>query len=133
MGLFSGLGDAVSSLWGGGASADARKAGKTSARFIGMETEEQVRRATSDYAVRREQAVSDIRSSGFRGTGGTSRQYLTELDKIFQEETAWLEKSGQMRAKIARQTGQVQAGAITGQSWSTVVSAVATYYSGGTA
>ena len=122
MGLFSGITDTISSIWGGGSAADAKKAGKKNAQFIRQETGEQIRRAKADQVYKRAQAVADIRSSGFRGTGGTSKVYLKALDEIFKDEVAWLKKSGDKRAEIAKEGGQLAGQQITAQAIGTAVS-----------
>ncbi len=115
----------------------AKQAGKENAKYITAETAEQLSRQQYAQNVQKQQAVADMRASGFLSTGGTDVAYLKELNRVFAQENAWLQYSGQSRADIAKQTGKDVAAQLSAQRFSTLFkigeTAASAYFTGGMA
>lgn len=101
-----------------------KAAGYTNAHAIQAETTETLRRSAYEQMQTKDRAIADTRASGFRGIGGTTTKYLSDLDKIYSEEAAWIQKSGDLRASGAVLSGQLAASQATAQKYSTVLSII---------
>ena len=106
----------ATSLYG---ASQSRKAGKQAeelgginAAFIREETAEESRRLRFEQEKTSGRSRSVIAASGFRSgkrsMGASSQAYLKQLKDVQQKELAWLQKSGESRADIARRGGLLE-------------------------
>ena len=85
----------------------AKRAGKFNARMIREETNESIRRFDLRQKQIQGQTASIIGGSGVAASsGGTARNYLNSMQIESNKQREWIQRSGDMRAKLARQTGQ---------------------------
>ena len=95
-----------------GAGKDAEALGAASASYILEETAEEARRLRFRQARTRGTSRAVISASGFRSgaqsMGASSKAYLKTLKDVQGKELAWLQRSGESRADIARRGGQTE-------------------------
>ncbi len=115
----------VGSLFGASqASKAAKKAerlGALNADYIGEETAEQKRRLRFEQGKTTATAKTNIAASGFRSgartQGASHTAYMKSMKTQQQSELDWLTKSGESRAKIAREGGDMAASQMKAQTF----------------
>jgi hypothetical protein len=107
-GIIGGIGG----FGGGSAADDAIQLAKDQADFIGMETDENVRRmrlaAQEQVGLSRATAYS----TGLQGDSGSSGQYTNKIRSQWQSDMNWARFSGNRRQYIAEKGGQTAANGI---------------------
>ena len=113
-----------SALFGGSATRragrEAKELGRLNEKYITEETAEQSRRLRFSQGRTTSRAKAGFAASGFRSgaksMGGSQKAYLQTLRDVQQSEMAWLQKSGQSRATIARKGGEAAASQLNAQA-----------------
>jgi hypothetical protein len=101
-GIIGGIGGLMS----GGAADDAEKLAEDQAKFIDMETTENVRRMRSAAEEQVGLSRATAYASNLQGGSGSSGKYTNKIRSQWAQDAAWTRESGRQRANIARQGGQ---------------------------
>jgi hypothetical protein len=105
-GILGGIGGGLSGLLGGGAADDAEKLAEDQAKFIEMETTENVRRMRAAAEEQVGLSKATAYASNLQGSSGTSGKYTNKIRSQWAQDVAWSGETGRQRANIARQGGQ---------------------------
>jgi hypothetical protein len=105
-GIIGGIGGGISGLMSGGAADDAEKLAEDQAKFIDMETTENVRRMRSAAEEQVGLSRATAYASNLQGGSGSSGKYTNKIRSQWAQDAAWTRESGRQRANIARQGGQ---------------------------
>jgi hypothetical protein len=104
--LAGGLIGGIGGLMSGGAADDAEKLAEDQAKFIEMETTENVRRMRAAAEEQVGLSKATAYASNLQGSSGTSGKYTNKIRSQWAQDVAWSGETGRQRANIARQGGQ---------------------------
>ena len=109
LGIALGITSVIGGLAGSSSSSTkAKKAGKIAANLVREETAEELRRMDRDFAQLEGRAVTSVGASGIH-MDGSSLNVIKDMESEFGRQREWTERSGEMRAKQARSSGNATA------------------------
>ena len=120
-----GIAGGIAGFFGGKKAAeDAEDAAELAAILRAQETKEKIRRATYEHEQVIGMAQGIQSASGLRAFGGSTELYVEELEKVFQEDIAWLKKSSASEQYQLKEQGESAANIATTQAWTSLAGGI---------